>query len=80
MNTERLTGLEKVLKAVADAAGWDWCDEHRQSRCNRHPLPEGWQDYNPMLRDESCEDGTANGTLSVIRPKRKAKGCRWRLF
>lgn len=50
-----LTGLEKVRKACADAAGWDWCDEHHRARCPLHSLPEGWQDYNPMLRDEGEE-------------------------
>jgi hypothetical protein len=48
--TSEMTGLEKVRKACAVAAGWPWCDEHRSSRCV-HPLAEGWQDYNPMTRD-----------------------------
>jgi len=57
-----MTGLEKVRLAVCKAAGWTWCDEHRRARfhgqhsCDAlHPVvirPEGWQDYNPMLRDE----------------------------
>jgi hypothetical protein len=27
-----LTGLQKVSKACADVAGWDWCDEHKRPR------------------------------------------------
>lgn len=27
-----MNGLSKVRKAVADAAGWDWCAEHERPR------------------------------------------------
>ena len=49
-----MTGLDRVAKAVADAADWPWCDEHRSPRydgskpCDRlhppTPKPPGWQD------------------------------------
>lgn len=62
------TGLVGVRYAIAKAAGWEWCEEHHRTRwagegsCWRlhdkglggglvHPK-EGWQDYDPMLRDE----------------------------
>lgn len=42
-----LTGLAKSRHAVAMAAGWPWCDEHKRPRwdgsdpCNHlHPKPE----------------------------------------
>ena len=56
-----LTGLEKVRKACVEAAGELWCEEHRCGRywgsvpCDSlHPKARarGWQDYDPMLRDE----------------------------
>lgn len=65
-----MRGLEKVRLAVARAAGWPWCDEHRRARydgsnpCDdQHPKQrvEGWQDYNPMLRDEPAGDELIDG-------------------
>lgn len=45
--TTPLTGLDRSRRAVALAAGWPWCDEHRRARwdgadpCNHlHPKPE----------------------------------------
>ncbi len=59
-----MRGLTKVLKAIADAAGWEWCEEHESMRydgvapCNLfHPVPapdtSDW--YYDALRLE--EDG-----------------------
>lgn len=55
-----LTGIQKAKKAVSDAAGWGWCDEHKESFHDHDHAPEfdgilERDGFGPSVHDDDFE-------------------------